>query len=265
MHHSACCILYLLQNRSEPWPFALKPVPHHGQASRAIAPLRNAASLAELSVLRFESHRLLSTYLLVGIFHLTIPTQVDLPMSTREKIIQLSNTLIQQRGFQGFSYADLETGIGIRKASIHHHFPTKTDLGIAYCNYKMADFKALETALQKLPAGVQRLQAYLDAFSDCAAQGQMCGVYAMLSDSHLFSPELQSAVYRLAQAEQQLLQDILVSGQRSAELHLAQPPAELAMMVSSALKGALLLNRIPPHDAYARAVKAILDWLRVAT
>ena len=264
MHYSTCCILYRLQNRSGHWPFERKPPPHHGQAEPANASANPAAGHAGWSVLRFESHRCLAAYLLVGIFHLTTQAQVYLTMSTREKILHLSNTLIQQRGFQGFSYADLESGIGIRKASIHHHFPSKTDLGIAYCNYKMADFKALETALQKLPAGVQRLQAYLDAFSDCAAQGQMCGVYAMLSDSHLFSPELQTAVYQLAQTEQQLLQDILVAGQQRAELHLAQPPAELAMVVSSAIKGALLLNRIPPHEAYDRAAKAILDWLRVA-
>ncbi len=182
-------------------------------------------------------------------------------MSTQEKIIALSNVLIQQRGFQGFSYADLENGIGIRKASIHHHFPSKTDLGLAYCDYKTAQFKQLQAELNQLPAGMQRLQGYLDAFSDCAEQGQMCGVYAMLSDSHLLLPELQLAIYRLAQLEQHLLQDILASGQASAEIRDAQSPTELAMMVSAALKGALLLNRIPPHDAYRAAVRAIVHWL----
>ncbi|HCN1086308.1 TPA: TetR/AcrR family transcriptional regulator, partial [Escherichia coli] len=53
-------------------------------------------------------------------------------MSTYENILRITDTLIQQRGFLGFSYADLEKEIGIRKASIHHHFPRKTDLGIAY-------------------------------------------------------------------------------------------------------------------------------------
>ncbi|MDH8172912.1 DUF417 family protein [Klebsiella pneumoniae] len=48
-------------------------------------------------------------------------------MSTYDKILRLTDTLIQQRGFLGFSYADLEKEIGIRKASIHHHFPGKTD------------------------------------------------------------------------------------------------------------------------------------------
>jgi TetR/AcrR family transcriptional repressor of nem operon len=46
-------------------------------------------------------------------------------VSTYDKILRLTDTLIQQRGFLGFSYADLEKAIGIRKASIHHHFPGK--------------------------------------------------------------------------------------------------------------------------------------------
>ncbi|QMV75613.1 TetR/AcrR family transcriptional regulator [Comamonas piscis] len=186
-------------------------------------------------------------------------------MSTQEKIIQLTNTLVQQRGFQGFSYADLEAGIGIRKASIHHHFPSKTDLGLAYCDYKTQQFQELAAALRQLPAGVPRLKGYLDAFADCAAQGQMCGAYAMLTDSHLLLPELQIAVYRLAQTEQHLLQDILATGQHSKQLHLAQPPAAMAMVVSSALKGALLLNRVPPHAAYADAVTTIIRWLSADT
>ena len=55
-------------------------------------------------------------------------------MSTHDSLIELTDTLIQQNGYQGFSYADLADGLGIRKASIHYHFQTKTDLGLAYVN-----------------------------------------------------------------------------------------------------------------------------------
>ncbi|MCY0593104.1 TetR/AcrR family transcriptional regulator [Klebsiella pneumoniae] len=77
-------------------------------------------------------------------------------MSTYDKILRLTDTLIQQRGFLGFSYADLEKEIGIRKASIHHHFPGKTDLGLAYCEYKTGVFSQLDAALHDIPPGVQR-------------------------------------------------------------------------------------------------------------
>ncbi|MDP2026901.1 TetR/AcrR family transcriptional regulator [Sulfuriferula sp.] len=39
--------------------------------------------------------------------------------------------MVQRRGFNDFSYADIANEVGIRKASLHHHFPTKTDLGLA--------------------------------------------------------------------------------------------------------------------------------------
>jgi len=49
----------------------------------------------------------------------------------------------RRRGFDGFSYADLAKDMGIRKASIHHHFPTKAALSVAlmkryYINLKTA-------------------------------------------------------------------------------------------------------------------------------
>jgi len=50
---------------------------------------------------------------------------------TAEQILDLAETLIQTRGYSAFSYQDIADSLGIRKASIHYHFPSKTDLGIA--------------------------------------------------------------------------------------------------------------------------------------
>ena len=38
---------------------------------------------------------------------------------------------MRRHGYSAFSYADLAVAVGIRKASIHHHFPTKADLAAA--------------------------------------------------------------------------------------------------------------------------------------
>jgi len=51
--------------------------------------------------------------------------------SAAEEILDLAETLIQTRGYSAFSYQDIADSLGIRKASIHYHFPSKTDLGIA--------------------------------------------------------------------------------------------------------------------------------------
>ena len=50
---------------------------------------------------------------------------------THSLLLDLAETLIRKRGYDGFSYADIASDAGIRKASIHYHFPTKPDLGLA--------------------------------------------------------------------------------------------------------------------------------------
>ena len=113
---------------------------------------------------------------------------------THDSLIELTDTLIQQNGYQGFSYADLADGLGIRKASIHYHFQTKTDLGLAYCEYKEASLLKLEAALLQLPPGKARLQGYMDAFLKCADSGQMCGIHAMGRPVSLLPLEYQELV-----------------------------------------------------------------------
>ncbi|MGL4723950.1 MAG: TetR/AcrR family transcriptional regulator [Scandinavium sp.] len=182
-------------------------------------------------------------------------------MSTQDSLIALTDTLIQKNGYQGFSYADLAEGLGIRKASIHYHFQTKTDLGIAYCEFKEAGLLSLEAELQQLPAGKARLQGYMDAFLKCADQGQMCGIHAMLSDSAAFETSLQDATTRLAQTDLRILTDVLISGRESGELVFTSAPADVAIIIGSAIKGALMLNRIAPHDACSRTMAALMQLL----
>ena len=49
-------------------------------------------------------------------------------IDTKTTLLLEAETLIRTRGYSGFSYADLAEIVGIRKASIHHHFPTKESL-----------------------------------------------------------------------------------------------------------------------------------------
>src|ERR1700744_2198358 len=50
---------------------------------------------------------------------------------TAERILQTANLLLIDRGYSAFSYADIAEAVKIRKASIHHHFPTKAGLVVA--------------------------------------------------------------------------------------------------------------------------------------
>jgi AcrR family transcriptional regulator len=60
---------------------------------------------------------------------------------TRERLLRETETLLRTCGYAACSYADLSERVGIRKASIHHHFRTKEDLGAALIDSYLVKFE----------------------------------------------------------------------------------------------------------------------------
>jgi TetR/AcrR family transcriptional repressor of nem operon len=89
---------------------------------------------------------------------------------TATRIVEAGRQLIMRRGYSGFSYADVADAIDIRKASIHHHFPSKTDLAIAVLKESQEHFDADMAALQASGAdGLAQLRAYIQYWERCIA------------------------------------------------------------------------------------------------
>ena len=86
----------------------------------------------------------------------------SLPMEMKEQILTSAQRLVQQRGFNGFSYADIAAEVGIRKASLHHHFATKTDLALALIEGYSAALNTELARISALPVQVdEKLRAYM--------------------------------------------------------------------------------------------------------
>lgn len=89
---------------------------------------------------------------------------------TATRIVEAGRQLIMRRGYSGFSYADVADAIDIRKASIHHHFPSKPDLVIAVLKQARARFDADMATLQAGGAdGLAQLRAYIHHWERCIA------------------------------------------------------------------------------------------------
>jgi len=74
---------------------------------------------------------------------------------TAGKLMGGAAGLIMRRGYNGFSYADLAERFGIRKASIHHHFPSKVDLVVAVLEQGRAAIRAQIEALEASPVAME--------------------------------------------------------------------------------------------------------------
>jgi len=102
-------------------------------------------------------------------------------IDTRASLIKSAEYMLRSKGYAAFSYADLEKVVGIKKASIHHHFPKKEDLGAviieSYIQQSILDFERIE---QDFPNAFGRLCAFASLFRAAMSDGMLplCGALA---------------------------------------------------------------------------------------
>ena len=88
-------------------------------------------------------------------------------VNTLEQILDAASQLVQTRGYHAFSYADISEEVGIRKASIHYYFPSKSDLGKALvCRYRQNLNRQVENIARHTCGVDQQLQRYAQVFRD---------------------------------------------------------------------------------------------------
>ena len=90
---------------------------------------------------------------------------------TAEKILDLAERLIQTRGCSAFSYQDIADALKIRKASIHYHFQSKTDLVIAVIDRYAERFDEMldNIARDESATSMSMLEHYVEPYAAFAA------------------------------------------------------------------------------------------------
>jgi TetR/AcrR family transcriptional repressor of nem operon len=84
------------------------------------------------------------------------------------EILNCARSLIIAGGYGGFSYADIAEVVGIRKASIHHHFPTKVDLVRTLVSQYRQEAEAGIAHIERLsPGPADQLRAYTGYWQGC--------------------------------------------------------------------------------------------------
>jgi TetR/AcrR family transcriptional repressor of nem operon len=165
---------------------------------------------------------------------------------TAEQILDLAETLIQTRGYSAFSYQDIADALGIRKASIHYHFASKADLGIAVVNRYIDRFDAAlaEVASDEQQSSMAMLDMYVQPYLAFArAPDRVCLCGAMAGEMMALPQELRARVDHFFRTHQAWLTKLLKRGVARGEFHLVAPPAKVARSIFAGLQGALLVKR----------------------
>ncbi|ODA67264.1 HTH-type transcriptional repressor ComR [Methyloligella halotolerans] len=161
---------------------------------------------------------------------------------TRELLLKETETLLRTRGYAAFSYADLAEKVGIRKASIHHHFPTKEALGAALIDSYLDDFRAaLDAILANEKSAIDRLNRYAAFFVSSMKDGMMplCG--ALSAEAYVLPESLQVRVRGFFELHLEWLQGVIREGKKAGELRSDLKPKHTATLILSTLEGASLV------------------------
>ena len=85
--------------------------------------------------------------------------------SSRDKILAVATRIAQAHGYGGLNLRTLAEEVGIKAASIYHHFPSKADLATAVARRYWEDYgRALEKLLAESPDPASALHRYPDTF-----------------------------------------------------------------------------------------------------
>jgi TetR/AcrR family transcriptional repressor of nem operon len=163
---------------------------------------------------------------------------------TSKRILDVAEKLVQTRGFNGFSYADVAEALGITKATLHYHFPTKAELGLRLIGRYHDEFLAALAVIDAdVPDPRQKLRRYEQLYAEVLRRQSMCLCGMLAADYATLPKPMRQAVLEFFDANERWLSKVLEEGRTGRSLRFDGPPQERARMILAALEGAMLVAR----------------------
>jgi TetR/AcrR family transcriptional regulator, transcriptional repressor for nem operon len=164
--------------------------------------------------------------------------------NTRSRVLDVAERLVQIRGFNGFSYADIAAELAITKASLHHHFPSKAGLGEALIERYAERFAHALTAIDaNTAAAPAKLEGYAGLYANVLREGRMCLCGMLAAEFQTLPQPMRDAVTSFFEANEDWLEKVLDEGRQTGGLRFSGSARDAARVVIACLEGAMLVAR----------------------
>ena len=170
---------------------------------------------------------------------------------TSARILDIAERLMQTRGYNAFSYADIAQSLHITKASLHYHFPTKAELGKRLIErYQQSFLQALVDIDKTSADAVEKLRRYVGLYVGVLRNDRMC-LCGMLAAEYTTLPRpMKAELKRFFDENERWLVAVLEVGRAAKSLGFAGPARGMAQFLVGSLEGAMMLAR--SYDDVAR-------------
>ncbi len=179
---------------------------------------------------------------------------------TKVALLDSAERIVRRTGFDGFSYADLAEAVGIRKASIHHHFPTKATLSVAMMQrYHAGLEQACHQIDQRHSTGSDRLIALIDLYRAALNGGaSVCLCVALTAGRESLSGEALAEIRKFRAMMVGWIVSVFEWARSDGTLRGIAEEALEAAAVLSLLEGAQLAARTEESVALFDQATALL-------
>lgn len=184
-------------------------------------------------------------------------------MDTKTKIIEIANKLLIEKGFNAFSYKNISAKISIKTSSIHYHFPTKSDLGIAIIQKHHQELKQtiLKTS-KKTP--LEKISLLFLYYKRLVADQKVCIVGALTSDINTLDEPLRVELLNYSNAILKWVTSILDEGKNKTIFKSFNKTELKAKLIITNLMALVQISRIEKNnESFDIMTNMILDELLI--
>jgi TetR/AcrR family transcriptional repressor of nem operon len=169
------------------------------------------------------------------------------PTDTKTLILDTAQELIQRFGMNGMSYQDISQVVGIRKASIHTHFPTKDDLVATLLDRYNAYFlQIVDSIIESADSPDMKLRRYCGLFEATLQSGAedkacLCGMLG--AELATLKSPLARRIRTFYENNEARLATILTEGRNTGVFQFKGDVEVTATLIFSLLEGGILIAR----------------------
>jgi AcrR family transcriptional regulator len=177
--------------------------------------------------------------------------------NTKRAIMDLAETFIQEKGFNGFSYAHIAKELDVKNAAVHYHFPTKEELACAVIQRYRDRFQLwINNSRIKVLSPQEKLEWFFSIYTDTRADnGKVCLAGSLETEFRSLPISLQEQTEGLTRELLNWLQATLQEGREAGVFSFGGDAASKAALILSSLQGALQMARALGTDKFHAVVE----------
>jgi TetR/AcrR family transcriptional regulator, transcriptional repressor for nem operon len=185
------------------------------------------------------------------------------PRDTKRAILDLAEGMIQERGFNGFSYQDIARALGVKNAAVHYHFRSKSDLGVAVVERYQRRFRRWSEGLDAARLGAwPRLEAFFDIYRSFVRNARVCPNGVLAAEFHTLPEEVREATRTLVAEFHAWLIRLLEQGRDQGAFQFKGEAADQAAVIGAALQGGIQMARAAGSDTFESVVAQLRRQLQ---